>query len=107
MCDLILLFRENTATSVGDIACNFGCGNVNKIESSADVDKINFFNQELWNNFIFGFIDRYKYEDHVENIVDYIVTNHNLKFVKRISDLDYSDTDVIMNHALCNLVNAY
>lgn len=100
-CNPLSLFSENTFTSVGDVACDFGCKNVNKIDSSADVDKISFFNQELWNHFVFGCNDLYKYEYHLESIVNYIAINNDLKNVSRINELDYGDTEVIINYVLC------
>lgn len=105
-CYLLSLFSEKIS-SVGDVACNFGGENVNKIDSSADVDKILFFNQELWNHFVFGCNDSHKYEDHLESLVNDIVTNNDLKYVSRINELDYGDSEVIINYELCILINAY
>lgn len=102
-----MLFSESTLTSVGDVACNFGCENVNKIDSSADVDTISFFNQELWKHFVFGGNDLIKYEYYIGNIVKDITTSNDLKNVTLNNKLDYGDTEVIINYVLCILINAY
>lgn len=61
------------------------------------MDKICLLEQEQWNNFIFGQVNHQKFEDHVEDVVDFIVKSNNLQFVKRLSDLYYDSDNVSIN----------
>ncbi|VVC41300.1 DNA polymerase alpha/epsilon, subunit B [Cinara cedri] len=81
--------EENTISTAGDIACDFGLGNINKNSSdnSADIEEIFLYKQDLFKKFVFGRVDYQKFENHVQTLVDDIVKNNNLQPAVPLSEL--------------------
>lgn len=87
-------FREKVCSSAGDIACEFGRGNVDDSDSSAQVETVCFSKQDLWENLVYGHVSYKKLDDHIEDLVNDIVKNNNLKYVTPLSEL-YSASDSV------------
>uniref|UniRef100_A0A2S2QQJ4 DNA polymerase alpha subunit B n=1 Tax=Sipha flava TaxID=143950 RepID=A0A2S2QQJ4_9HEMI len=94
--------RKNVFSAAGDIACDFGRGNVNKNDLSADVESMCLLKQDLWKNFIFGQTNYQKYDSHIQEIVADIVKNNNLKPITPLSELcsGNDDTEITISGSL-------
>jgi hypothetical protein len=92
--------RKNVFSAAGDIACDFGRGNVNKNDLSADVESMCLLKQDLWKNFIFGQTNYQKYDSHIQEIVADIVKNNNLKPITPLSELCSGNDDVSIDYCL-------
>ncbi|XP_050425500.1 DNA polymerase alpha subunit B-like isoform X7 [Adelges cooleyi] len=77
--------QENSSS--GDVACDFGRGNVVESSPSISVESLQLSNQESWKNFIFGQVNYRRFDDHVRELVDDIVQRNDLPGVSPLSDM--------------------
>lgn len=84
--------------SSGDIACDFGRGNLNNNSPSVEV-KIEFeTNKDVWDNFIFGRVNYQKFDSHIQDMVDDIIKNNNLKPIIPLSELCFGNDTVSIDY---------
>jgi len=79
---------------VGDVMCEFGRQHVNTTYPPAEVETVYRFNQELWNNFIFGQVNYQKFDSHIQELVNSIIKNNKLKPITQLSELCFSQGNV-------------
>lgn len=73
--------------------CSFG-QNIDKNNNSVDIKTICILKQELWNNFIFGQVNYQQFENHIQELVDAIIKNNNLKSIESLSELHFGNNIV-------------